>query len=88
MENLKLTENQFAVGKAEFATGIVLNNNGTRYRSGDDEIKMYEIFGDYNFAKEFAILKVSNNPEIECWIENIKNEIVFIFDRNGERKVK
>jgi hypothetical protein len=85
---VNLSENQFAVGKAKFETGTVLNNDGTIHRSGNDEIEIYEIFNNYNFAKEFAILKVSNNPEIECWIENAKRETVFYIDKNGERKVK
>ena len=43
MSNLNLKENQFAVGKAEFKTGHVLNNDGTIYYSGSEESKMYEI---------------------------------------------
>lgn len=86
MKKLRISENQFAVGKAEFSTGHVLNNDGTIYHTGDEEVKMYEIFNDYSFAKEFAVLKVSNNPKIECWIENSKSETIFYIDRNGERK--
>jgi len=89
MKNLNLKENQFAVGKAEFATGHVLKNDYSISFSNSDsnQNEIFEIFDDFQIAKDFAKLKVSNNPKIECWIINSKNETIFTWDLNGERIV-
>ena len=84
----KLNEHQYAVLKAELATGIVLTNDGTKYKNTESENPVYDIFNDYNIAKEFAILKVINNPQIECCILNFKNKAIFCYDKNGERKLE
>ena len=36
METPSMKENQFAVGKAEYSTGIALRNHGTFYSHGQD----------------------------------------------------
>ncbi|MBI3234224.1 MAG: hypothetical protein HYZ42_09315 [Bacteroidetes bacterium] len=77
---------QFAVGKAEFATGIVLNNDGTFYVSGSDLNNMYEILDDYIEAKKLAIDKINNNSNIECWIVDSNGQHLTTYDKNGERK--
>lgn len=87
MEKLNILENQFGVGKAEFSTGIVLKNNGS-YFLNDVEIEdVYKVFENYESAKEFAIKEVKNNPKIESFIINFKNEMVYCYDLNGERKM-
>jgi len=83
-----LNKNQYVVIKAELATGIVLNNDGTRYNNTENEIYALDIFNDYSIAKEFAILKVLNNPEIECCINDFKKKVIFCYDKNGERILK
>ncbi len=87
MEKLNISENQFGVGKAEFSTGIVLKNDGSYYLSDVEVEEVYEVFETYQTAKEFVISKVQKNPKIECWIINSKNETVFYYDQNGERKL-
>jgi hypothetical protein len=79
-------ENQFAVGKAEFKTGIVLNNDGHYFKNGENRNEIYNTFETFDLAKDFAIKEVQKNPDIECWIENCKSETLFCIDKNGERK--
>jgi hypothetical protein len=81
-----LKDNQFAVGKAEYATGHILQNDNSLYRNGQDLHEMYEIFESYKEAEEFVIQKTSKYPEIECWIVDSKGEHVLTYDKNGERK--
>lgn len=88
MEKLNISENQFGVGKAEFSTGIVLKNDESYFLSDVKVDAIYEVFETYKDAKAFAISKVQNNPKIECWVINSKNETVFYFDQNGERIIK
>jgi len=57
-----MKENQFAVGKAEYSTGIVLRNDGTFYSYGQDINEMYELFDNYIEAKNFAINLITHNP--------------------------
>ena len=77
---------QFAVGKAEYATGHVLRNDGSLFRNGEDLSLMYEIFDTYEDAKAFALQKIENNPSIECWIVDSKGNHLNTYDKNGERK--
>lgn len=83
-----LKENQFAVGKAKYATGHVLKNDGSFFLTGENINEMYEIFENYEDAKNFVIEKVNENHEIECWIINSKGEHMFTYDQKGERKFK
>jgi predicted transcriptional regulator len=86
MEIPSLNETQFAVGKAEYATGIVLRNDGSIFQTGEDLNKMYEIFESCEEAKEFALQKIKVNPGIECWIVNSKGNHIITYDKDGERK--
>lgn len=88
MKKLNLSENQFGVGKAEFSTGIILKNDESYYRNDVEVDKIYDVFETYQTAKEFVINKVQSNTKIECWIINSKNETVFYYDQNGERKLE
>lgn len=85
VNDLRILPNQFAVGKAEFATGIILKKDGYYYNINDDLSEVYDVFENFEAAKEFAIEKVQKNQDIECLIMNHKNEIIFVFDKNGER---
>jgi hypothetical protein len=87
MDIPKINDNQFAVGKAEYATGFVLTNDGKYFRNGEDISIMYEIFENYNEALNFVITKVKNNPKIECWITDSKGNHILTYDLNGERKI-
>ncbi len=80
-----LKENQFAVGKAEYATGHVLTNIGTLFLDSQDINDMYEIFDSYEEARDFAIQKVAMFPKIECWIVNSKGEHILTWDKDGQR---
>lgn len=82
-----LNKNQYLVIKVELATGVVLNNNGTRYKNTENANEAYDIFNDYNIAKEFAILKVLNNSNIQCCIYDSNNKAIFCYDKNGEQKI-
>jgi len=86
MDIPNLTENQFAVGKAAFASGHVLRNDGSLFKTGEDLKEMYEIFDSYEEAKGFSLQKIKNNAEIECWIVDSKGNYIITYDQNGERK--
>ena len=88
MEIPYLKENQFAVGKAQYSTGIVLRNDGTIYKTGQNLKEMYEIFESYIEAEIFVLNKINDNPEVECWIVNSSGEHVITYDCEGERKLK
>lgn len=81
-----MQDGQFAVGKAQLATGIVLNNKGAFYISGNDLNTMYEIFDNYANAEKFALDKIISNPDNECWIVNSKGTHIITYDKYGERK--
>ena len=80
-----LIDGQFAVGKAEFTTGIILNNEGRYYKSGSDLNTMYEIFDSYIKAEKFVRENLNINPNIEYWIVDSQGSHVITFDKNGER---
>jgi predicted transcriptional regulator len=85
MEIPYLKDNQFAVGKAQYSTGIVLRNDGTIYKSGQSVNEIYEIFENYHEAELFVLKTISNNPEIECWIVDAKGEYIITYDKQGKR---
>lgn len=80
-----LIDGQYAVGKAEFTTGIVLNNEGRYYKSGNDLNTIYEIFDSYIKAEKFAREKLNINSNIEYWIVDSQGSHVITFDKNSER---
>jgi hypothetical protein len=86
METPSMKENQFAVGKAEYATGHVLRNDGTIYSSGQDINEMYEVFDNYIEARDFTIQLIGQKPTIECWIIDGNGNHINTYDKNGERK--
>jgi hypothetical protein len=86
MDKPKLLENQFAVGQCELATGIVLDKKNLLRITDSDNSKLFTIFDSFDTAKDFAIKRVTENPEIECWILNSKSEAIFVYDKYGERK--
>jgi hypothetical protein len=88
VEAPSLADNQFAVGKAQYSTGIVLRNDGTFYSVGQDLSEAYEIFEDYETAEKFALQKILDNPNVECWIVNSKGEHMITYDTNGKRLYK
>jgi hypothetical protein len=81
-----LKENQFAVGKAAYATGHVLKNDGELFKTGENINEMYEVFESYEKAVEFSLQKIKNDSKVECWIVDSKGNHVITFDRNSERK--
>lgn len=87
MDKPKLLQYQYAVGQAELATGHVLKNNKSLFLVGDDIKDAYEIFNSYEQAKEFSIRKVQDNPDIECWIYDHTGQIIFGYDKDGERNL-
>lgn len=87
MNELNLKKNQYVVIKAEFTTGIVLRNDGFYFKSGDDCNEKYNVFENFDDAKNFASNEVQNNKNVECWIQNYKSEMIFLIDKNGEQKI-
>lgn len=85
MDNPTLLEYQFAAGQCELATGIVLDKKSLQRLTDSDSSKLYTIFDSYNTAKDFAIKRVTDNPETECWIMNPKGETIFVYDKDGEK---
>ena len=86
MKGLELKNYEFAVGQAEFETGIVLKKDGTYYKNTEDISEIYRIFDSLENAKSFAIMTVKDNPTIECFVSNCDGELVFVCDNKGERK--
>ena len=85
MDKPKLSRHQYAVGQAELTTGHVLKNNKSLFLVGDDIKEAYEIFDSYEQAKKFSIRKVQDNPDIECWIYDHTGQVIFGYDKDGER---
>ena len=65
MEKINILPNQFAVGKAEYSTGIILQKDVIRYPMNLKIENTYEIFETYQLAKTYAIEEVNRNPDIE-----------------------
>jgi len=86
MDIPKIKKNQFAVGQAEYTTGIILKKNNQYYNSGEDVLEVYSIFENLDLAKEFTKQGISQNPNIEYFIFNHKSETVYMVDQKGERK--
>ena len=86
MERPVLKNNEFAVGQAEFETGIILKQDGSYYKNTEDITKVYKIFDSVEKAKSFVIKTVQDKPAIECWISNSAGETVFVYDKDGERR--
>lgn len=86
MKELELKNYEFAVGQAEFETGIVLKKDGTYYNNTEDISEIYTIFDSLENAKAYAVKTVMDKPIIECWVSNSKGETVLVFDKQGERK--
>ncbi|QLC66987.1 hypothetical protein LPB248_11970 [Flavobacterium sp. LPB0248] len=86
MDTPKINENQFAVGQAEYTTGIILKKNNQYYNSGEDILEVYSIFESLDSAKAFTEEGISKNSNIEFFILNYKSETVYIVDQKGERK--
>ncbi len=84
----KLSQYQFAVGQAEFSTGHVLKNNKSLYLVGEHISDAYEIFNSYDEAREFSIKQVNDNPEIECYVYDYNEQVLFICDKDGERNLR
>ncbi|WP_286971206.1 hypothetical protein [Flavobacterium sp. UBA4854] len=87
MDTPKIKENQFAVGQAEYSTGIILKKNNQYYNSEEDILEVYSIFENLDLAKKFTEQGISKNPNIEYFIHNHKAETVYIVDQKGERKI-
>ena len=88
MDRPNLSQHQYAVGQAEFSTGHVLKNDRSLFLTGDDIKDAFEIFNSYDQAKGFCFKKVQDNPEIECYIYDYAGQVIFVYDKNGERNFK
>ncbi len=86
MDTPKIKENQFAVGQAEYTTGIILKKNNQYYNSGEDILEVYSIFDNLELAKAFTEEGIAKNSNIEFFIRNHKSETVYVVDQKGERK--
>ena len=81
-------EYKYRVGNADYSTGIVMKKDGEIFLNSQDNIEseMYHNFEDFQNAKNFAIKKVKENPQIECFIIDELGKHIITFDLNGERK--
>lgn len=84
----KLLSYQFAVRRAEFSTGHILKNDNTLFLLGDDILETYEILNSFEQAKEFSVKKVHDNSGIECCVYDYNEQLVFVYNKNGERTFK
>jgi len=87
MDKPQLSPYQYAVGQADLATGHVLKNNKSLFLVGDDIKDAYEIFNSYEQAIEFCSRQVQDNPDIECWIFDHTGQVIFGYDKDGERSL-
>ncbi len=83
MKKQKLKIHQFAVAKAKFATGIVLKTDHSYYL---EKGEVYLTFDSKEEALTFMKQTIHEHPEIECWMEDSKGNLVITLDKNGERK--
>lgn len=83
----ELASHQYAVGRAELATGHVLKRDGSLFQQDEDFNEIFDIFNSLEEAKAFAELKTELNPELECWIINAAGITIYVFDKNGERSL-
>lgn len=75
-------ENQFFVGQAEFKTGHVLRKDLSLFKTGGEREEIYEAFNSEIEAKNYAMKKNSENPEIEYWVENKIGKTIFYVSKN------
>ncbi len=71
---------------AECSTGIIYRKDLTVSFSGDNNELIYQVFDDFENAKDFAIKFVNEYPKFECVIYDKLGEYIITYDENGERK--
>jgi hypothetical protein len=62
-----LASNEFALGFAEVATGIVLDVNLERWRR-DAPKPRFQKFSSAAEARAFALQLIAQHPSVECWL--------------------
>jgi hypothetical protein len=75
-KNPKIPKGQFALIQAETRTGIVLGLDGKRFKRQGE---WFTLFQNLPTATEAAQEIVRSNPEIECVIQDEKNQVVATF---------
>ena len=88
MNSPLLKEGSCSVLIVENATGIIYKKDLTYFRNGENEDEVYQIFGTFQEAKEYAFTLVAVNPKFECSIFDHAGQHLFTYDENGERKYK
>lgn len=83
-----LKEKECSVLIAEYSTGIICNQDLTRFLNGHKKSEIFQIFESFQTAKGFVLDFVKANPKFECIIFNHEGVMLKTFDLNGERGFK
>ena len=87
MDIPKLDECKCSLLIAEYATGHVFKKDLTIFLDGQNEKDVFQTFGNFSAAAEFAKTLIKSRPEFECSIYNHAGEHLATFDTTGQRKV-
>jgi len=84
----EIAPHQFSVLQAEARTGKVLTLDGRRYTigSGDDRVL---IFDSLEEAEGFASRRVTEKPDVECWVRSHDGQYTrgFVNDEGTKRGI-
>jgi hypothetical protein len=73
------------LSRADVNTGIVLDEHNNYALSHLQ--KVYRVFNDELTALTEAELLVTENPNIECYIHNASNKLLYLLDSGGTKKI-
>lgn len=80
-----LKTHQFTLGQADISTGYIFKTDKSIYlQGGKDCLRFYS----QDHAMDYIANTIVEHPNIECWIENSKEESVIMLDKYGEGKLK
>jgi hypothetical protein len=81
----ELNRTQVALNFAKLDTGHLLKVNKELYQ-GEGEI--YQVFDSFQIAKEYTVKIIQEDPSIECWVMNEKNNAIFYLSSIEEKDFK
>jgi hypothetical protein len=82
----ELNEGEFALSRADVATGIVLDES-LKYASTPDQ-KVYTIYGSLPAALSAAKLIISNSMNTECYIHAKGERLIYMVTQKNIDSIK
>jgi hypothetical protein len=86
METPFLKEGYCSILIAEYATGHVYNKDFSIYNNNEDSVNVFQIFENFQGARNYADKMILSKPDFEFVILNHVGEHLLTIDCNGERK--